>query len=274
MAVRSDAGAAFMDRWSQRYYEGYLAETMRGDLIAARAAYEEVIAATGAGAPEIAARAALRLADIEALAGRRREAVELVARASVLGRDNVEIVEHADRIQARLASVPSQGSEVRGPPMGTVLTDVPDDVIAAFASAETALRTYHRIRLQPRLEALRTSVRAKESAMEKAVRAYLSVVDLGSADATVAAEFRAGSLYHDLAVALMFDLPPELEAQVAAKLRRSHRARAIKYLGRARAAYRRSLEAGESAEPMSKSERWLVPAAAGLRSVEDLLGGQ
>src|SRR5690606_9142338 len=78
--------------WTSRYYEGYVAETLRGDVLLARQAYEDVVAEAGSAAPRIAARAALRLAELEALAGRRRKALELMARASILGRDSLDIV--------------------------------------------------------------------------------------------------------------------------------------------------------------------------------------
>ncbi len=264
-AVVEDASA----RWEARYYEGYFAEVTRGDIDRARAAYEGVIAGAGEAQARVAARAALRLAELEELAGRRRRAIELVARAAVLGQGDAAIVDQADRLQARLATAASQGSEVRGPPAGTPL-EVGDAALAArFAAAEKALESYVELRLQPRLEALRTSVRAKQAAMEGAARAYREVADGGAPAAALAAEFRIGSLYHDFAVALMFDLPPELDAAARTKLRRDLRARAIGYLRKARTAYERSIEA--AAAP---SDRWLMAATAGRRAVDDLLGGE
>jgi hypothetical protein len=271
--VRQEPKRPLEDPWAQRYYEGYLAETVRGDVAAARAAFEEVVAGAGQESPRAAARAALRLAELEALAGRRRKAVELLARASVLGRDDPAIVEQADRLQVQLASVRAQASEVRGPPLGAELPEVAGKAHALFAAAETELGEYYAIALQPRLEALRASVRSKERATEQAVRAYREVVATGEPTAVVAAEFRAGSVYHDLAIALMFDLPPELEPQAAAKMRRSLRARALGYLRKAEAAYGRSLEAVEGLEGQGGIERWRAPAELGLRSVRDLLSG-
>lgn len=260
-------------QWGARYYEGYLAEQVHGDMSAARAAYEAVIAEAGDQAPEIAARAALRLAELEALVGKRRKAVELMARASVLGRDNLDIVEQADRLQARLGSLRRAGSEVRGPPIGTTFDAVPKDVADAFAQAEELLMAYHRIRLRPRLEQLGAGVRAKENAMEAAVRAYRQVTVLTEPAVQIAAEFRIASLYHDLALSLMFDLPPELEPRAAAKLRRSLRSSALGYLDKARAAYRRCLDSHQTSGRSIASERWSVAAKLGARSVEDLLGG-
>jgi len=254
----------------RRYYEGYLSETLHGDFATARAAYRDVITAAGKTSPDLAARAALRLASLESLAGRRREAVELVARASVLGRKVPAIVERADRMQAHLASIRSRGSEVKGPPAGAVLAGVSSEANLRFARAEKLLSRYHRMQLQPRLEALRASVGAKEHAMEKAVRSYRQVVALTEPGATAPAEFRIASLRQDLALSLMFDLPPELEPRAAARLRRSLRANALSNLRRARTAYRHSLAA--AAKMRTGEARWRLAAESGLRSVEDLLG--
>lgn len=271
--------------WAEQYYEGYLAETLRGDQNDARSSYARVIAEAGGEAPELAARAALRLGDLEALAGRRREALELMARASVLGRDNLDIIEQADRLRARLGSLRAGGQEVRGPPLDTPLASVSAEASERFAHAETLLAAYLRIRLKPRLEQLRAGVRKKEYATDAAVRAYKQVVSLYQSNerggeragdestAVIAAEFRIASLYHDLALSLMFDLPPELEPRAAAKLSRSLRSSALGYLNKARAAYQRSLAVDNAGERAAVSERWTAAAALGLRSVEDMLGG-
>ena len=259
--------------WASQYYEGYLAEILRGDQQRARAAYGKVIAEAGSDAPELAARAALRLGELEALAGRRREALELMARASVLGRDNLDIIEVADRLHARLGSLRAAGQEVRGPPLGTPLDAVSVQASERFAHAETLMAEYLRIRLKPRLEQLRTGVRKKEHATDTAVRAYKQVTALGESNAVIAAEFRIASLYHDLALSLMFDLPPELEPRAAARLERSLRSSALGYLSKARAAYERSLEADQASARTAASERWTAAAALGQRSVEDMLGG-
>ncbi len=276
-ASSADAGLApdrdDSSRWDERYYQGYLAEILRGDIDSARAAFEEVIAGAGEGQPELAARAALRLADLETLADNRRKAIELVARAAVLGRADAAIVERADRMQTHLASLRSKGSEVRGPPAGTAPTGVSDAAAELFADAEGLLAAYHTLGLRPRLEDLRAGIRAKERAMDTANRAYRQVVALDEPRATVAAEFRTASLLHDLAMSLMFDLPPELEDREAAKLRRSLRGRAINYLRKARKAYQRSLDAGATIGDAA-SERWLVAASRGQRSVDDLLRGR
>ncbi len=259
--------------WATRYYEGYLAETLHGDVAAARAAYSDVITNGADKDPVSAARAALRLAELERLAGNRRKAQELVARAAVLGQSNLAIVERADRAQSHLASLHDRGSEVRGPPAGTALEGVSQAARDAFRAAEGLLTEYHRRQLQPRLEGVRAGIRAKERAMEAAERAYHEVIAFGEREATVAAELRIGSLHHDLALALLFDVPPELEAEEAAKLRRSLRGRALTNLRKARAAYERSLEAAGDDKTPALTERWRLAAELGLRAVKDLLAG-
>jgi hypothetical protein len=271
--VAADAGAAAAEQgpWARRYYEAYLAESLRGDAEAARTIYQQVVTGAADADPVAAARAALRLADLELVAGRRREALELVARASVLGGTDLEILERADRMQAQIASLRASGSEVRGPPVGTAPADASAASVAEFARAEQLLATYHRRQLQPRLEVLRQGVRAKEYAMEQAERAYRAVIARGEPAATAAAEFRIGSLYHDLALALMFDLPPELEAREAEKLRRSLRGQALAHLRKARAAYERSVAAAAAGSAGPAVERWRVAAELGQRAVDDLL---
>ena len=73
--------------------------------------------------------------------------------------------------------------------------------------------------MEPALESLSSTVRLKENATDAAVLAYKKVAETGGLPA-VAAEFRAGSLYHDLAVELVFDLPPELEGTERGRGRR------------------------------------------------------
>lgn len=268
------ATAALPDSWSEKFYAGYLAETMHGDIASARDTYEEVVAEAADEDPDAAARAALRLAELELLRGNRRRAQELVARAAVLGRDDIEILERADRAQAGLASLRTRGSEVRGPPVNTALEDSSNATRAAFREAEALLSTYHRRLLEPRLEGIRAGMRQKEHAMELAVRAYKAVSEAGEREAVVAAEFRLGSLHHDLALALMFDVPPELEEHEAAKLRRSLRGKATSLLRKARDAYERALQAAGSGEIPASTERWQLAAELGLRSTRDLIAGR
>ena len=84
----------------------------------------------------------------------------------------------------------------------------------------------------------------------------------------IAASYRAGSLYHDLALGLLFELPPELDPAVAAGLRRTLRGRAIAYLKKAVIEYRAVL----SAPKHSDDELWRLAAETDLRGARDLLG--
>jgi hypothetical protein len=257
----------------RRYYASYLDEMLRGDFSAARAGYRTVIE-DGSAEPEVAARAALRLAEYEADAGRRHVALDLVARAAALGRGHRDLLHWAERLQRRLAAVRVHDIEVRGPPAGTLLEGVSREAAELHARAEELLAAYHARRLKPRLEDLRAGVRAKRSAMEAAVRAYRQVAALGEPAAAVAAELRIGGLYYDLSLSLTFDLPPELESGAAAEVRQSLRAQALVDRNRARAAYLRALEAGRDGRAGPAGAIWLEAAELGLRSTEDLLRGR
>ncbi|HEU5060631.1 MAG TPA: hypothetical protein VFU21_29070 [Kofleriaceae bacterium] len=260
---RSDTGAS-------AYYQAYFDETLRGDFNAARSAYRRVLDAPTTE-PEVAARAALRLAEYEASYGRRHIALDLVARAAALGRDQRDLLQWAQRVQRRIAAVRVEDIEVRGPPAGTALEGVSKQAAELFARAETLLAVYHGRRLRPRLEDLRAGVRSKRAALESAVRAYRQVVALGEPAAVVAAEFRIASLYYDSTLSLTFDLPPELDSSVATQLRQQLRAKALSDRNNARKAYLRALEAGRDGRAGAAGAVWLGAAELGLRSVEDLL---
>ncbi len=240
----------------QAYYADMLGEPGGG--------YEAALAADD---PAIAARAAVRLAEREAATGGRRRALELVARAIQLAPEDELVREAADRVQADLAAAPADVAEVRGPPIGTAVPGASPEVAAAFAAAERLLARAHRVHMAPALESLSSAVKVKERMTEEAAAAYRAVAAAGGA-ATVAAEFRAGSLYHDLAVELVFDLPPELDPAVASRLRRTLRASALGYLRQALAAYRRAL-----AVPATDEARlWRAAAETHLRAADQLLG--
>jgi hypothetical protein len=83
----------------------------------------------------------------------------------------------------------------------------------------------------------------------------------------VAAEYRIGSLYHDLALGLMFE-------PVAAELRRTLFTGARTYLEKAAAAYRASLaaRAPAEAERLEEFKVWRLAAESDLRAVLDVLG--
>jgi len=243
---------------------GVLAEITR-DQPAARAAYERVLAAPDAPAA-IAAGAALYLAWIEYRAGNNRHALDLGARAVALAPGNAVISDGVG--QLRDAIVAAAGAEdIRGPRIGTPLPGVPPAVAQAFAAAERALAAVTKLRLQPNIEALFTTIRYKEDATEGVVAKYRAVAEHGGL-AKIASHYRAGSLYHDLAISLQFELPPELERQSKFDLRHILRTRAVFYLKKAVAEYVACLGVPQTAD----SELWRLAAETELRRARDVLG--
>ena len=239
---------------------------LSGDLAAAHAGFEQVLAAPDAP-PALSARAALRLARLESRAGKTRHALELAARASALAPGDAAIAEGVAGLQADMVAAAGTG-DVRGPRLGTTLPGVAPRDAAAFAAAERALATVHSLRSPPVVETLSSSIRVREAATEDAVARYRGVAEAGGL-AQIAASYRAGSLYHDLALGLLlFELPPELDAAVAAGLHRTLRSRAIAYLKKAAAEYRAALAAPKHPE----DELWRLAAETDLRGARDLLG--
>jgi hypothetical protein len=100
----------------------------------------------------------------------------------------------------------------------------------------------------------RLEVWAKEDATEDLVARYRAIADIGGL-AHVAAEYRIGSLYHDLALGLLFERQGEL------------RGPAIAYLKSAAAAYKASV-AGPS---FADAELWRLAAETDLRTAQDVL---
>jgi hypothetical protein len=253
-----------LDSASPAFGDAVLAE-LTGDLAAARAGFEHVLAA-GDTPPSLAARAALHLAQLESRTGKRRHALDLVARASALAPSDVAIAEGVAELQADVVAAAGAG-DLRGPRLGTPLPGTSPGVAAAFAAAERALAQVHKLRPRPIIEALSTSIRQKEDATEDVVQKYRAVAEHGGL-AQIAASYRAGSLYHDLALGLLFELPPELDPAVAAGLRRTLRGRAVAYLKKAVAEYRASLAAPKHPD----DELWRLAAETDLRGARDVLG--
>jgi hypothetical protein len=254
-----------LDGAAPRLHAAGFAE-LTGDLAAARAGFEQVLAAPDAPLP-LAARAALHLARLESRAGKTRHALELAARASALAPSDAAIVEGVAELQADMVAAAGAG-DLRGPRPGTPLPGVPPRVAAAFAAAERALAQVHKLRSPPVVETLSRSIRVREDATEDVVGRYRAVAEHGGL-AQIAASYRAGSLYHDLALGLLlFELPPELDAAVAAGLHRTLRSRAIAYLKRAVAEYHTALAAPKHPE----DELWRLAAETDLRGARDLLG--
>jgi hypothetical protein len=234
------------------YGDGLLAE-LTGDEAAARASYERVLASSDAPA-EVAARAALHLAQLEARAGKTSTARDLIARATALSPNDPTIIEGADRVRAEIVAAAGAG-DIRGPKLNTPLPGVDAKTAAAFAAAEKALARVHAMRPRQRL-----AVWEKEDATADVVRRYRAIAEAGGV-AKVAAEYRIGSLYHDLALGLMFE-------PVAADLRRTLFAGARTYLKKATTAYRASLAGTVPVE----AELWRLAAQTDLRAALDVLG--
>jgi hypothetical protein len=240
-----------------------LAEITR-DVPAARAAYERVLAAPDAP-PAIAAGAALYLAWFEHRAGNNRHALDLGARAAALAPDSAAITEGV--AQLRDAIVAAAGADdIRGPRIGTPLSGVPPAVADAFAAAERALEVVTKLRVRPNLEALFATIRYRQDAAAGVVAKYRAVAEHGGL-AKIASRYRAGSLYHDLAIALQFELPPELERQSKFDLRQFLRARAVFYLTKAEGEYVACLGVPQTPD----SELWRLAAETDLRRARDVL---
>lgn len=227
---------------------------LAGDEAGARTAFQKVLDAPDAPAP-IAARAALHLAQLDGRAGRSRHALDLSARAAALAPNDAAITEGVAQVQADVVAA-SGGGDLRGPKAGTVLAGVDPKLADAFARAERSLVRVHAIRPHQRLE-----IWAKEDATAELVAMYRAIRDKAAersgagALAQIAADYRIGSLYHDLGLGLLFGGAAEL------------RGRALAYLKLAATAYRASL-AGPT---LPDAELWRLAAETDLRNARDVL---
>ncbi len=252
-----------LDTASAAFGDGVLADLM-GDAAAARAAFENVLASPESP-PNVAARAALHLAQIMSREGNRRDAQDLVARAEAFAPNDPVIKDGADQLRRALVSSSSTG-EVRGPPPNTPLHGVDPKVAEEFAAAEKTLATVNRTRLQPVMfESALKSLRIKEDATEGLVAKYRTIAEHGGL-AAVAARYRAGSLYHDLALALFIvQLPGELIGKE--QMRRLYRSRAWMFLERAAVEYRACL----AVSPTPDAELWRLAAENDLKRATAVL---
>lgn len=238
---------------------------LTGDPTAARAGFEAVLAEADAPAG-LAARAALHLARLESRAGKTRRALELAARASALAPGDPAIVDGVSELQADMVAAAGAG-DLRGPRLGTPLPGVEPGVADAFAAAERAFARLHTLRIRPVLETLSRSIRVVEDTSEAVVARYRAIAERGGL-LRVAASYRAGSAYHDLAQSLLlFELPPELEPGFVAGLRHTLRTSATGYLKKAVAEYRTALAAPKHPD----DELWRLAAETDLRDARDLL---
>ncbi len=242
-----------LDGIAPRFGDAVISELV-GDDASASKAFQQVLDAPDAPAP-IAARAALHLAQLDARAGKSRHALDLSARAAALAPNDLAITEGVAQVQADVVAA-SGGGDLRGPKAGTPLPGVDPALADLFARAERALVRVHAIRPRQRLE-----VWAKEDATEEVVAMYRAIRDKsveqgGTARlAQIAADYRIGSLYHDLALGDLFGGVAEL------------RTRALAYLKSAVTAYRASL-AGPA---LAEAELWRLAAETDLRNARDVL---
>jgi hypothetical protein len=244
------------------FHDAVLAELI-GDEVGARVGYDRVLASSSV-APEVAARAALHLAKLEARAGQHGHARELAVRAAALAPNDPVISEGSIHIRSDTAGAGE--SEIRGPRLGTSLPGVNAIAAKQFFDAERALVGAFKLQPRPVIESLSSSIRAKEHATEVVVAKYHAVTAHGGL-AQIASNYRAGTLYHDLALGLLFELPSELDPSVAAGLRRTLRGRALGYLHKAVAEYRLAI----TAPAAPGADPWLAAAQRDLRSVQDIL---
>jgi hypothetical protein len=255
-----------LDGIAPEFGDAVIAE-LAGDEAGARTAFQKVLDAPDAPAP-IAARAALHLAQLDGRAGKSRHALDLTARAAALAPNDAAITEGVAQVQADVVAA-SGGGDLRGPKAGTALPGVDPKLADAFARAERSLVRVHAIRPHQRLE-----IWAKEDATEELVAMYRAIRDKAAertgtgsgshttgtvagttALAQIAADYRIGSLYHDLALGLLFGGAAEL------------RVRALAYLKLAATAYRASL-AGPT---LPDAELWRLAAETDLRNARDVL---
>jgi tetratricopeptide (TPR) repeat protein len=253
-----------LDGAAPGFGDGVLAELM-GDEQAARAAYEKVLAATDVPAA-ISARAAIYFAQIESRAGHTRHALDLVARATALAPTDPVIAAGAASLQADIVAAAGAG-DIRGPRIGTTLPSVKADVADAWAAAERDLAAIHRGRLRIVIEALQKTIDARINQAGVVIAKYRAIAERGGLP-MIAATYRAGSLFHDLALELVFaDLPPELEGRSAGGLRATLRGLAITYLKKAVAEYRACIEAPQHPD----GELWRLAAETDIRRATDVL---
>jgi hypothetical protein len=252
-----------LDGAAPAFGDAVLAE-LTGDEAAARAAYERVLASPEVPAA-LAARASLHLAQMESRGGRTRHALDLIARATALAPTDAVVTEGAAALRADIVVAAGAGA-IRGPRLGTPLTGVPADVAEQFATAERALGQWHKARLRIVIEALTRSINDKLNRTAGLVAQYKTIADRGGS-ARSAATYRAGSLYHDLALELAFaDLPPELE-KGSGDLRATLRGLAIVNLRKAVAEYRAAIDGEQSPE----GELWRLAAETDMRRAIDVL---
>jgi hypothetical protein len=187
---------------------------------------------------ELRARASLRLAEIAEITGDRRRALDHLDSAKAVAGPGHGLALEADDRRARILT-DTPLADVRGPVPGSVVLKLePPMVLVRFRRAENLLASYHRIVVAPRLENINEVLRTKQRALARAIRAYQKVAATGGKEARAAALFRMGAMYHHLAEAVAFEIPPELVPSEAGRLRRKLRAESTASLRKALSYYR------------------------------------
>lgn len=244
-----------------RDFNAALVAELTGDTATAQAGYTRVLDAKDAS-PRMAELAAIHLARMESHAGHAQAAAALAARAVALAPSDPLVGDVLVELHEDGTGV------VRGPALGQALPGAAPDLAAAWSAAEAANAVAHRLRIRVSFVALTAPIRAKESAVEDAVAKYRAIADRGGV-AQVAARYRAGSLYYDLASSLLLvELPSELAPAAEASLRSTLRTRALRYLDLAATEFREALASPPSAE----AELWQVAAEKDLKEVAATLG--
>ncbi len=252
-----------LDGAAPAFGEGVIAE-LTGDEKAARAAYERVLAAPEIPAP-VAARAAVHLAQIVSRSGNTRHALDLIARATALAPSDPVVAAGAASVQAEIVAAAGAGDI--HPRLGTPLPGVSTAIADKFAAAEREVGKLHHARLRITIESLTRSISTRIKHTTKIVADYRAIAEDGGL-AAIAATYRAGSLFHDLALELVFaDMPPELERRSADGLRATLRGLAITYLKKAVAEYRTCIET----KAVHGDELWRLAAETDVRRATDVL---
>ena len=186
----------------------------------------------------VRARGALALAGLAEVTGDRREALVYLERAKILaGPGHPLALEADDRRAGILTATPF--AEVRGPvPGSVVLRSEALQVVARFRAAEQALARFHSVVVAPQLENITDVLHTKRRSLAVAVAAYQKVATTATGPAKAAALFRMGAMYHHLAEALVFAIPPELLPSMARQLRRQLQAESTSYLRKSLSYYR------------------------------------
>jgi tetratricopeptide (TPR) repeat protein len=253
-----------LDGVAATFGDAVLAE-LTGEHATARAAFERLLAAPDVPA-SLAARAALHLAQMESSAGNTQNALDLATRAKALAPNDASVSDGVNRLRGEVLAVVGAGG-IRGPRPGTPLPGARADVAAAWAKAEARLVEVYKRQLEVDYVAILHSIDARITATDDVVELYRAIAEHRGI-ALVAAKYRIGSLYYDLANDLAEASPPrELDHQHAAQVQATLDGLHLSSLNHAVKEYTACLDAPQSAE----TELWRLAAETDLRLVRDVL---